>query len=672
MKKNKKEGQSFWKNFKRQMGLMRTKLIASFVAVLVIPSALIGYFSYQSATEQVRKQMTEAAISNMHLVQSNITGYITPVVNNLQMMSWNFTSELVGTEKMQADLDHIQKNHPELDQVIVANDQGAYSSSPQFEKEGYDPRSRNWYKNSQKSPSEVVISEPTQSNSTGKMIVTISKAFVTGGGSATFNLSLDKLTDSLKDTTIGGSGGLLVLDEQGKVVTGSSTMVGMFKPGQKADDFLKLPKQDSKDIYRSIIDANGYEMEVFKLSEPTTGWDIVGIVGTSDYSDAAHPIMVRAIVVIAISIVIGALIILLMLRLFVAPLKKLQMGTRRVTEGNLTERVPLDKDDEFGELASDFNSMTDALQTMVTNLNQTSTKLAFSSQTIQESIQQTSQSVQHVAQTVQESAELANMSAAASGETAKAVEEMAKGVSTIAESASLIVDSAEHTENEVERGSRSVSEVNGQMERILEAVDESAQMINDLSKLSESASRMNEAIADIAKQTNLLSFNAAIEASRAGEHGRGFAVVATEVRLLAEQSKQTAEDIESTLSQMIDLIEKSTANMNGQVKSQVGEGLRISEEAAAVFRNIEKSTTSIVEQIQDISAVAEEMSASTEEVSATVHELAHQSKYSAESAETTSAAAQEQMAAMEEIEASSHELASMATDLQELVKRFKV
>lgn len=668
---------TLWRRIRHHFGLIRTKLIVSLLAVLILPSALIGYFSYDSAKEQVRKQMTNSTLNTMRMAQDNINQYIAPVVNNLEMFSWDFTTDQVTSEATQAKLDHFISSHPELDAIIIGNEAGQYARAPLVDTKDYDPRTRLWYQNSQKALSKVIISEPEKSKFTGNMVVTVSKALVTGGGSMTLNVSLDKLVQSMKDIKIGDKGTLLVLDPKGKVVAGSGQVFssGSIKMGQDMKSLINMNKtkdKGKKGIQSTLIDMSGYELEVYTATDSLTGWNIVGMIGTGDYSDAARPILVRAALVIAISILIGGVIIFFMVRQFVVSMRNLQQGTKLISGGDLTERVQLNSSNEFGLLANDFNEMANSLHQMVSEVNQTSNKLAFSSQTIHESTEQTAQSVQNVAVTVQQSAEASTAGAAASAETARAVEEMAKGVGSIAESASTIVDSVEHTELNVAKGNKSIAKVNKQMERILGAVGESAEMINELSQLSSEASRMNEAIAEVAKQTNLLSFNAAIEASRAGEHGKGFTVVATEVRNLAEQAKEAADQIDATLGKMVELIERSTSNMNGEVKSQVGEGIRVSTEAAEIFKSIQESTIQIAEQIQDISAVAQEMSATTEEVSASVNELAHMSKSTAESAETTSAAAQQQMASMEEIASSSQELAGMASDLQEIVKKFKL
>ncbi|MFC7557768.1 methyl-accepting chemotaxis protein [Paenibacillus farraposensis] len=522
---------------------------------------------------------------------------------------------------------------------------------------------------------KVFVGVPVVSVTTGNLVVNLSKTLEDGEGAVSLALNLDKLSQNLKSVKIGERGGLFIVDSNRKIVSGAGTAFN--NTGKKPADIIKgLPEvttnaeNDTPSITQ--IQFMNKDMLAFTIKDPLTGWTITALSDLEDYSDAAQPILKQSLIVIGISILASAIIIVLMIRSFLIPLRKLQAGTRIVRDGDLTERVNLSSKDEFGELAQNFDQMTHALHTMVSEVNQTSSRLASSSLMIKESTEQTTESVQHVAETVMKSAENAATSAEASEQTANAVEEMAKDVSGIAESASSIVDSAGQTEQDVAQGSKTINNVRTQMDRILEAVSQTASLMDELSQLSDDAKQMNSAIAAISKQTNLLSLNASIEASRAGEAGRGFAVVAIEVRKLSEQSKASADSISQIITQMLDLIQRSTATINGNVRNQVGEGLRISQDAEGAFANIERSTSHILEQIRSVSAAAEEISASTEEVSATVTHLASLSRSSADSSQTTSAAAQEQMAAMEEIASSSQELFRMAQDLQELVKRFKI
>ncbi|MEC0233205.1 methyl-accepting chemotaxis protein [Paenibacillus kribbensis] len=655
---------------------MRTRLIVAFLAVLLIPSALIGYFSYQGATTQLSQQMSGSVYTNLYLIRSNVNQYVSPIMKDVDVLATEIKSDSIAADEdaLQKKLNVIVKAHPELDAALLGNAKGQYIRTPKKKEADYDPRERKWYKNAMQEKDKVSVSVPAVSVTTGNLVVNLSKTLEDGQGAIALSLNLDKMSQSLQSVKIGERGGLFIVDSNHKIVSGAGAAFN--NTGKKPADTIEgLPEaknaeNDTPSI--SQIQFMNRDVLAFTLKDPVTEWSIIALSDLEDYSDAAQPILKQSLIVIAISVLVAAIIIFLMIRSFLIPLRKLQAGTRIVRDGNLTERVNLSSKDEFGELAQNFDQMTHALHTMVSEVNQTSSRLASSSLMIKESTEQTTESVQHVAETVMESAENAATSAEASEQTANAVEEMAKGVSTIAESASSIVDSAGHTEHDVAQGSKMISNVRAQMDRILEAVSQTASLMDELSQLSDNAKQMNSAIAAIAKQTNLLSLNASIEASRAGEAGRGFAVVAIEVRKLSEQSKESADSISQIITQMLDLIQRSTATMNGNVRNQVGEGLRISQDAEGAFANIERSTSHIVEQIQSVSAAAEEISASTEEVSATVTHLASLSRSSADSSQTTSAAAQEQMAAMEEIASSSQELSRMAQDLQALVKRFKI
>lgn len=667
----------WWSRLIRQFYLMRTRLIVSFLAVLLIPSALIGYFSYQSATTQLSQQMRGSVYTNLNLIRSNVNQYVSPIMNDVNVLASEIKSDSIASseEALQKKLDVIVKAHPELDAALIGNAEGHYVRTPKKNESDYDPRERKWYKNAMLQKGKVFVGVPVVSVTTGNLVVNLSRTLEDGEGAVSLALNLDKLSQNLKSVKIGEHGGLFIVDSNRKIVSGAGTAFN--NTGKKPADIIKgLPEvttnaeNDTPCITQ--IQFMNKDMLAFSIKDPLTGWTITALSDLEDYSDAAQPILKQSLIVIGISILAAAIIIVLMIRSFLIPLRKLQAGTRIVRDGDLTERVNLSSKDEFGELAQNFDQMTHALHTMVSEVNQTSSRLASSSLMIKESTEQTTESVQHVAVTVMESAENAATSAEASEQTANAVEEMARGVSTIAESASSIVDSAGQTELDVAQGSKMISNVRIQMDRILEAVSQTASLMDELSQLSDDAKQMNSAIAAIAKQTNLLSLNASIEASRAGDAGRGFAVVAIEVRKLSEQSKASADSISQIMTQMLDLIQRSTATMNGNVRSQVGEGLRVSQDAEGAFANIERSTSHIVGQIQSVSVAAEQISASTEEVSATVTHLASLSRSSADSSQTTSAAAQEQMAAMEEIASSSQELSRMAQDLQELVKRFKI
>lgn len=678
--KKKKKKASLFTRLASVLRLMSTRLIAAFLTVLIIPTALIGYFSYHSAQEQVQKSMTDPmntilTMAGQHI--NNLVGTKAELLSYIDRMLSADTSQ-VNIEAVQAELNQLADTYPDILEITVGNDQGSFIASPEIGDTTYDPRSTEWYTNGKNNNGSVYFSNIMKDSDSGEIYVEISQALSSGQGVASIKLDLAPLAEEISHVDVGGNGSLIIVDSNRTIAAWAGAIVdsgGVMLGGPLFEGIPVHPNTassaDEPMAFSQFVRTDlEYDLEVYNGVNALTGWNVIALMGHEDFIAAAKPILVTSLTVIIISTLLAGMIIFFILRSFMVPMQKLRTATRRVREGNLTERVDLKNKDEFGILASDFDQMTISLQSVVTELNQTSSLLSHTSQMIQESTEQTNASVQHVAETIQQTAESAVTGAESSEQTANAVEEMARGIGTIAESASAIVDSAEETERAVANGGKTINQVGDQMENILEAVQETTALINELSNLSAEANRMNEAIADISRQTNLLSLNASIEAARAGEHGKGFAVVAGEVRMLSLQSKQSAEEIGATIGKMFDLIEKSTSLMNDNVRNQVGEGMRISREASATISNIEQYTAHIVDQIQDVSAVSEQLAASTEQVSASVAEMANISKVSADSAQTTSAAAQEQMAAMEEIAASSVQLSKTAENMQNLVRRF--
>ncbi|MEK3823324.1 methyl-accepting chemotaxis protein [Paenibacillus sp. FSL K6-1558] len=679
MKQNKRKV-SFWKKGISALRLMSTRLTIAFLAVLLIPTALIGYFSYTSAKDQVQQKMTAPIQTILTMVGQHINNTVGERVKLL-----HYIDDLVGTnpgteqyEEVRLDMNRFSTTYPEILAFSMANEQGKFITNSNIEETTSDVRNTEWYKSAISDGGKIHFSNITKDAASGKIYVEISKGLSGDKGAVRIQLDLTSLATELAAIEVGGNGSLIVVDRNRSIAawSGAISKGGGGELGGPLIEGIPVNPNTASDMDEPMAFSHfvrtdlEYDLDVYNGVNALTGWNVIVLMGHEDFIVAAKPILITSLTVIGISVLIAGWIIFLILRAFIVPMRKLRVAARKVREGNLSERVGLNSANEFGMLAQDFDEMTQSLQSVVLELNKTSSLLGESSQMIQESTEQTTQSVQHVAEIMQQTAETAVNGAESSRQTANAVEEMARGISTIAASATTIVDSAEETERAVVSGGDTIKQVEEQMGLILEVVEETSSLMNQLSALSSEASQMNDAIADISRQTNLLSLNASIEASRAGEHGKGFAVVASEVRELSQQSKQSAEQIGSTIEHMLNLIEQSTMLMNQQVRNQVSEGMRISIEASKTIRNIEQHTSKIVDQIQDISSISEELSASTEQVSAAVTEMADISKLSADSAQTTSAAAQEQMAAMEEISASTVQLAQTADNMQQLVQRF--
>lgn len=648
---------------------LQRKMMMLFSIMLVIPILLVGYFSYSSANKQLELKMQDATHSSVDLVTNTITEYVSAAMRNVDLLSQQITSADIDSKspKTRALIELFMKAHPELEILSVGNEQGAWMKAPDPGKQDFDPRVRDWYKASMKNPGKVTIINPLISVTTGNYTLYISKTLQDGKGAITTSLNLKIMSEQINKTSPGQTGYFYILDGNHKFVTHP-----VKAPGEDVADYVVKMLVNGKGDLAYTNPDTGMNMQGYYTTEPNTGFIVAGVLPTKEFSDATQPIINTGIIVLAAALIVTMTLMFLIIRSITKPIRSLNRSAQRVSEGYLNERIHINRADEIGQLAENYNLMVGSLRSIVSDISDTSGLLASSSQELTATTEENSVATSYVAGLVQESKVGAESQTAAMTETSRAMEEMSSGIQKIAEAAASIVDSSADTEAEVLSGSLKIEQVSQQMEAIRTSTHRSSELIGQLNGLNSEVSEMSSAISAIAVQTNLLSLNAGIEAARAGEHGRGFAVVATEVRKLADQSKDTAGNIQETLLQMTKLIDQTYEAIRHTVAADVELGIQVTSEAKEAFISIEHSTAKINSQLHDISAITEQMSAGAQEVAASVHEISGISRSTTEAFQGVTAATAQQLASMEEISASSTELSRMAGDLQQKIERFKL
>ncbi|WP_010493110.1 methyl-accepting chemotaxis protein [Paenibacillus elgii] len=420
----------------------------------------------------------------------------------------------------------------------------------------------------------------------------------------------------------------------------------------------------------NVIASDGENIAAYDTVS-TTGWKIVTTAPTAEVYEGIAKSKLISWILIAVFVVVNTLLALFISRANTKPIVLLSKLLERIGTGDFTTRLPVKSKDEIGQLSHNMNTMLTSIGGMVQQAHATAEHVAASSEELNAIADQSVETSNHVAEAIQQVVNGSEAQATGAEQTSKAMEEMAVGVQRIAESSSNVSELSFASAQEAREGNQLVTSAIHQMKSIQDSVGQTASDLAALNELSQKIGNIVQVIADISNQTQLLSLNASIEAARAGEHGRGFAVVANEVKKLAEQAKQSADDIASLVKEVQGSTRAAVTSMNQGV-ADVGQGSKLITEAGALFQNIYASVQSISEQIQEISAASEQMSAGTEEVSASMTELVTISQASLQNAQEILAASQQQLASMEEISSSSKSLSSMSQELNEELLKFKV
>jgi methyl-accepting chemotaxis protein len=370
-------------------------------------------------------------------------------------------------------------------------------------------------------------------------------------------------------------------------------------------------------------------------------------------------------------LIIGIILLVFIIRSIHRPLLQLTQAASKVSAGDLTVRVGLQRRDEFGQLGASFDTMTSSLRNVLGEVHDTSSQLAASSEELMASSEQTSRATEQVAELMQDAAAGTNKQNASLAATGQLVGEMSIGVKEISSSAEDTARIAVEASSKSEAGMITVEEAVAHIQKVNNESEAMAVVIQDLRAKNEEIVEIVAEITNIAKQTNILALNASIEASRAGEQGRGFAVVANEVKSLANNSGSAAERINELMREM-----QEKTNAVQSTFALTGEGMikgtQMITEAGEAFKNIRSAVQLVAAQAGEVSAASRQIDGGMSHVSKEVNATIELSNQIASGTEDGSAAAQEQLATMEEVAASSAALSRMAEDLQSMIEKFKL
>ncbi|HWR39579.1 MAG TPA: methyl-accepting chemotaxis protein [Patescibacteria group bacterium] len=486
-----------------------------------------------------------------------------------------------------------------------------------------------------------------------------------------YTVSKDDIVDQAK-RMFGVEASLFLGDER---VSTTLTQDGKRLVGTKLDPVIadKVLKQGQKYLGRADFAGKNFITVYAPLLGPNNqplGVVFAGLDTTELVAQEKQLISIIAVISLGI-LVIGVFWILWFARGLTSPIQQMLDIVAQVTAGNLTAKLSVRSRDELGLLASHFNQMVEQLRALVTKVNSQAENLSAASEELTASAEQSAQASTQIAAAITGVAAGAEQQLKAVDSTTVVVEQIATDIRQIATKASLVTTTSAKSAGAAQTGSIALEKSITQMNHIEETVIRSSQVVTKLGDRSNEIGTIVDTIAGIASQTNLLALNAAIEAARAGEQGRGFAVVAEEVRKLAEQSQNAAQEIAKLITEIrLDTANAVTAMSEGT--EEVHQGTLVVSDAGRAFREIAVSIDEVTAQITEIMQAINHIVDGSQQIADSMRSVDHISQNACRQSQSVSAATEEQSATMEEIAASSHTLAKMAEELSAAVSQFKI
>ncbi len=363
-----------------------------------------------------------------------------------------------------------------------------------------------------------------------------------------------------------------------------------------------------------------------------------------------------SILEIVVSIIISLIAVWLFSKKLKCSIDIIEKKLINMSEGNLQGDIQLKTKDEIEQIAHFLNDFRLKVSNIlinikhnVSNAHENSDGLYSISKEMSSSAENVSVIIQEVSESsVKQASNILNMKETFN-EFGKSIENTAKIIGEFDIMANNIKEKSKKSSGDVNLLINSINDFNVKFKAVVEKIQG---LGSNIDKISDITNLIN----DISDQTNLLALNASIEASRAGEAGRGFSVVADEIRILAEQSKTSSENISELLknvSKQSDAVVLDTKNVDSQFSSQIDIVNNIASSFGGIISDMEKllpginvvnkciieannKKSIIISDIENSSSSAEEISASSEEIAALAEELSSSTEEVTNASETLS------------------------------------
>lgn len=529
---------------------------------------------------------------------------------------------------------------------------------------------KGWYQDGLKSEDfvfgAVYYDDDSKSNVVGAYGVLKNSNGVVRGVAAA-DIYLDAISQIVSTVTLEETGGLFLADlNTGMIIGHKDPAILGAVLAEQTDPMYSyvgtLLKNGATGL--QTLDQGGDQIYLQLENVPNSRWTAVAYVPGSEVMADLNTLTKTTvtIAIVALFILLGIVIVLLR-RIIIQPIRQIDKVARRIAEGKLDESIAYRSGDELGQLTASFNKTVDRLRDYVNYIDEISSvldevaggnldfrltydyagefskvKIALEhiSLSLNDTLGQINMSAEQVSVGAGQVSDGAQALSQGATEQASSIDELASTISEVAEHVQVNAGNATLANNRADAMGLEIAESNRQMQKMLASMHEIGDASGKIGKIMKT-------IEDIAFQTNILALNAAVEAARAGAAGKGFAVVADEVRNLANKSQEASKNTAS-------LIENS---------------LRATENGIKIAGDTADALSLVVQEVEDVTAIIAKISKASGEQAVSIAQVN-------EGVNQISAVVQTNSATAEESAAASEELSAQAAMMKRLAGQFRL